>query len=338
MSGDARTNGKITIIDVARMAGVSPSTVSRVINSPDLVNSETRKKVKKALDDTGFVPNLLAGGLSSKRSRTVALFIPSVAFGLFDTTIRVLVQEMAARGYQVLMGFGGRSDEEFNRSLVMALARQPDAIITIGLAYYPETRKRLLDAGIPIVQAWERPKNPVEMVAGFSHEEVGEALGEHALRMGYKRIHLLWNAGAKGSLMRFGLSRILLENGMPEPSIEIFPFPGNFMQGKNAMKGIARLGEDKRPDCVICASDWLAHGAIVGGLGAGMKIPEDIAVTGFGDLDFAEGIEPSLTTIRIDGEKIACQIVELLMERMSGKPVRQPIVDLGFELIQRQSG
>ena len=327
---------RTTIMDVAQRAGVSPATVSRAINTPSLLSAKTLERVRAVMAETAYVPNMLAGGLASNRSRTIAFFVPSVGLGLFENSIRGVVEAMSRDGYQVLLGFGGRTDEEFNEALVNALARRPDGIIAIGVTVQERTRARLLGAGVPVLQAWELPDQPVDMVVGFSHEQVGRALGRFLIEKGYRRPHLIWGQGRLPLATRYGLTLTLVEAGYPEPRHTNFDFPTSFLQGAAMLEDLfASPGE--HPDCLICISDWAAHGAMVAAARRGLRVPDDVAIIGFGDMDFAVGLWPSLTTVRIDGTEIAQRSTSMMLQRLRGEMPPELIVDIGFSIVRRES-
>jgi len=326
----------LTIIDVARAAGVSPATVSRAMNTPSMVSAKTLQKIRAVLAETAYVPNSMARGLASSRSRTIAFFVPSVGLGLFESSILFIAQAMAQNDYQVLLGFGGRTDEEFNAALVRALTSRPDGIILIGVTVQDSTRAHLRRARVPVLQAWELPAEPVDMVVGFSHEQVGRALGDFLLENGYKRPHLVWAQGRLPLATRYGLTLRLVEAGYPEPGITQFPFPSTFADGAAAFQQIFD-GSGPPPDSLVCISDAAAHGAMVAATRRGLRVPEDVAIIGFGDLDFAAGLWPSLTTVRIDGQEIAAQASRMMLARLQGEAPPARIVDVGFTLARRES-
>jgi LacI family gluconate utilization system Gnt-I transcriptional repressor len=322
---------------VAKRAGVSPVTVSRVINTPSLVTEQMQAKVAKAVAELGYVPNLLAGGLASARSRAISVIVPGIYLSLFNDTLHEIVMQSAKAGYQVSVGFAGRSQEESTRTISDALSRRPDGLILMvtGGVWDREARERIIAADIPVVEAWDLPKRPIDMAVGYSIEGLSEEISRFIIDQGYERPFFLWARGPRGVSLRFGISQALIEAGREEPEHLQFAFPGQFSDGLNAIDKIAEL--DERPDLLLCMSDWVAHGAMLGARQRGWSVPKDIAICGFGDQSFAPYLEPSLTSIRIDGRAIGQASITMLLDRLQGNSPGPATHDVGFELIRRES-
>ena len=139
----------MTLADVAQIAGVSPITVSRVVNRPELVTADTLAHVQQVIDRTGYVPNLLAGGLASKRTRLVAALVPSLTNSIFVDTIEALTDRLWQAGYQVLLGLSGYPATREEALLSAVLSRRPDAIYLTGINHSAASRQRLINARIP---------------------------------------------------------------------------------------------------------------------------------------------------------------------------------------------
>ena len=187
----ARSTGSVTLADVAMLAGVSPITVSRVVNRPELVTAETIEHVQQVIERTGYVPNMLAGGLASRRSRLVAAIVPSITNAIFVDSVQAFTDRLWEAGYQVLLGLSGYPAMREDALLAAVLSRRPDAILLTGINHSPEVRQRLLAARIPIVETWDMTPTPIDMLVGFSHEKVGEAVARHLLAKGHRRLGLI---------------------------------------------------------------------------------------------------------------------------------------------------
>lgn len=334
MTNRSRNPGKITIRDVARAAGVSAATVSRALNTPGMLAPKTLQRVREAIDHSRFMPNMLAGSLAMRRTHSIALFIPSVKLSLFEPTLRTIIEEFSAQNQQVLIGFGGTTDAEFNEQLGRALMRRPDAGIVIGIQLNAGTRQRIAELEIPFLQSWEAPADPLDMAVGYDYDEVGKALAGLVVRRNYRRPALVWGTGHIPGLTRESIVRRLLAAGLPEPACVTVKFPGDFRDGAAAFPALW----EGRPDCVLCISDLVAHGLIAQAGRAGLSVPGDLAVVGFGDMSFAEGMHPPLTTIRIDAEEIGRHSAAMILQRLAGEAVPERSLNLGFELVERVSG
>ena len=325
----------VTISEVAAAAGVSTATVSRFFNSPEKLKERTAGKVRKAVDDTGYVPNMLAGGLASSRSRLVAAVIPAISQSIFSSTIQSLTDALADAGYSVILGLTGAGDERMQRELLSIIGRRPDGIILTGSLPDGAARKQLKATGITIIETWDLPASPIDLVVGVSHQAIGKAVARHALALGRRHAFVISAGGVRALARRDSFSRTMVESGAPEPTVTAFGGTTTYGQGRRAMA--AHL-ETKTPcDVVMCSSDWSAHGALDELRERGIKVPQEIAVIGFGDLDFAAELSPALTTVKIDGGMIGRQAAAFLMSRARGEKIDRPAVDIGFTLIARDS-
>src|SRR5512141_1001279 len=168
----SRSAGTVTVKDVARLAGVSAITVSRALNRPDDLSPRTLERVRTAISQTGYVPNLLAGGLRSAKSKLVAAVVPTVAGPVFLDTIQALTDALDEAGYQLLLGQSGYRTSREDALLDAIIGRRPVGMVLTGMLHSPQGRRRLLGAGIPIVETWDLAPTPIDMAVGFNHERI----------------------------------------------------------------------------------------------------------------------------------------------------------------------
>ncbi len=330
----ARAGKAITLRDVAKVAGVSPITVSRALNHPDLVTPGTLERIRAVVSRTGYVPNVLAGGLRSRRSRIIAAVFPQITNSMFVDTIQVLTDSLRQEGYQVLLGLSSYEVRE-DELIAGILGRQPEGIYLTGISHSPETRRRLIASHIPVVEAWDLTPTPIDMLVGFSHEKAGAAMARHLLEKGHRHIGLVWGDDIRAGVRRRGFVEALANNGIPEPPTSVRPAPGMFQRGREGLAAL--LGAGARVSAVACSSDVLAQGVIAEAQDRGMRIPGDLAVIGFGDFDFAAHTSPALTTIAIEKVTIGRLAAQALLARIRGEEVATRIVDVGFRLVERGS-
>ncbi len=322
----------VTIRDVAKVAGVSAITVSRALSRPELVTAETLARIQAVVARTGYVPNVLAGSLRSRRSRIVAGVFPQISNTLFVDTIQALAERLRQDGYQLLLGlsaYGAREDE----LIAGILGRQPDGIYLTGISHSPETRRRLMASQIPVVEAWDLTPTPIDMLVGFSHTRVGEAMGRHLLERGYRDVGLVWSTDVRAEMRRQGLLSALAAEGIAEAPTSPGPAPATFQRGREGLAELLATG--KRIRAVACSSDPLAQGVIAEARERGLAIPRDLAVIGFGDFDFAAYTSPAITTVAIDKAAIGRVAAERLLARIRGEEVAEKVVDVGFTVVRR---
>jgi len=330
-----RSSGSLTLTDVARMAGVSPITVSRALNNPARLTPETLAKVQEAVARTGYVPNRVAGGLASSRSRLVAALVPTIASPVFLETIQALTDALDADGYQLMLGQGGYGETREDKLLDAIIARRPDGVILTGVMHSPEGRKKLAAAGIPVVETWDLTPTPIDMLVGFSHEKAGAAVAEYLLYRGSRRPGIVSADDHRAGLRRRGFVEAAARGGVTEVPAELMPTPTTLGAGRRALAKLLDAHPDI--DAVFCSSDILALGALTEARARGIRVPEELRVFGFGDNNFAADTHPALSTVRIDGTAIGRQAARFVIDRLAGRPIPQRIVDLGFKLIGRAS-
>ena len=330
-----RSSGGITLMDVAKVAGVSAITASRALNTPTVVSPDTLKRVLDAVTRTGYVPNMLAGGLASSRSRLVAALVPTIAGPVFLETVQALTEALAESGYQLMLGQSGYTGQREDALLDAIIGRRPDGIVLTGIMHSAEGRRRLLAAGIPVVETWDLTPTPMDMLVGFSHEKVGVAVAEYLHGKGHRRLAIVTADDHRASLRQDAFRATAARLGLPAVRSCVVPAPTTLGSGRSGLSQL--LDDDPAIDAVFCSSDVLALGVMTEAQARGIPVPGDFAVFGFGDLGFAGDTHPALTTVRIDGTAIGHQAARFIIDRVEGREVPQRVVDLGFSIVERGS-
>ena len=326
-----------TLADVARMVGVTKITVSRALNEPDRVKPETLARVRDAIKRTGYVPNLVAGALSSNRSRLIVALVPTVAGSVFTPTVQALAARLGEHGYQLLVGQAGYDDAREDALLETIIGRRPDGIVLTGVVHSAQARRRLRAAGIPVVETWELTPKPIDMVVGFSHESIGAAAAAHLHARSRRRLAVITPDDRRARLRAQAFVATAERLGgatRPIPILEVAS-PTPMGEGRSALRVLLAQAPDI--DGVYCGSDTLALGVLIEAKARAIAVPETLAVIGYGDLAFAKDTDPPLTTIRIDGEAIGKQSADMLIARVTGGTALPRAVDVGFTLVERAS-
>ena len=330
-----RRTGGLTLADVARLAGVSAITVSRAVNSPERLGAETLARVLEAIERTGYVPNRVAGGLASNRTRLVAALVPTISGLVFLETVQAMTEALEEAGYQLMLGQSGYDATREDALLDAIIGRRPDGVIITGVVHSPSARRRLAAAGIPVVETWDLTPTPIDMLVGFSHEKAGAAVAEYLAYREVKRPALLAADDYRASLRRKGFVDAAARRGYHDLPVRLVNTPTTLGSGRKALSEILEAHPDV--DAVFCSSDVLANGALTEAQARGISVPGQLRVFGFGDLDFAAHTYPALSTVRIDGTAIGRQAARFVIDRAAGRPIPERINDLGFKLIARAS-
>lgn len=330
-----RGSGAVTLHDVAKLAGVAPITASRAVNTPAQVSSEVRRKVQEAIARTGYVPNLLAGGLASTRSRLIAAVVPTIAGPVFLETVQSLTDALAERGYQLMLGQAGYVGNREDALLEAIIGRRPDGIVLTGIVHSTDGRRRLLASGIPVVETWDLTPTPIDMLVGFSHVDVGRAVAAYLHARGRRRLAVVAGDDERARRRQSAFEIAARSLGLHAVRSVVVPAPTTLRSGRSALAELLR--EPDAIDAVFCSSDLLALGVLTEARSRDIAVPERIAVVGFGDLEFAADLHPALTTVHINGGEIGRQAARFMVDRAEGRTVEARVVDIGFSIVERQS-
>jgi LacI family gluconate utilization system Gnt-I transcriptional repressor len=325
----------VTVHDVAKIAGVSIITVSRALNNPSVVSPETLARVQAAVAKTSYVPNLMAGGLRSARSRLVVALVPTIITPLFASAIDALTRSLEAEGYQLMVGQIGYSHSREDRLLEAIIGRRPDGIVLTGVMHSEQGRKRLIASGIPVVETWDFTQTPIDMLVGFSHDAVGYQVCEYLAGRGRKRLALIGADDERAKRRKEGFLRAAKKLGLREPLVHFVAAPATHASGREGLAEVLKKHADI--DAVFGSSDTVAMGVMTEARARGIAVPKSLAVIGFGDVDFSASLEPALSTVRIDGAELGRIAAQFIVESAEGTRVKKRVVDIGFEIVERAS-
>jgi LacI family gluconate utilization system Gnt-I transcriptional repressor len=305
--------------DIAARVGVSKMTVSRALNrsgSSDRETSEAlRQRILEACEEMGYVLDQTARTFSSKRSGFVAAVIPSLNNSNFSETAEGITAAFEGSGLQLLLGYSNYRVENEEQLLRAMLMRRPEGVILTGGAHTAAARSMLRAAGIPVVETWDLPAEPIEHVVGFSNAEATAALVHHLHAQGYRRIAFIGgtsNRDTRGADRRRGYAEAIKRLGLPEGRVISFGQPPISMaQGGEAIALLVKQWPDV--DAAVCVSDLSAFGALMECQRRGLAVPGRIAIAGFGDFEVARNCHPRLTTVAVDCQAIGRAAGELLL-------------------------
>nr|WP_288500467.1 LacI family DNA-binding transcriptional regulator [uncultured Pseudomonas sp.] len=324
----------VTVKDVALKAGVSPITVSRAIQRPELVSDATREHVLEVVRAMGYVPNLMAGALATSKSRLVAIVLPTIANSIYASVVQAIMDRLAEAGYHTLVGPSGYVPEQEEALLAAILGRRPDGIVLTGTFHTQASRERLASASIPVVEAWDLSDDGLDMQVGFSHEQVGAAVAEHFFAKGYRRWALVGVDDPRALRRCNAVIGRLAGLGVNNVAVQTLPLPATWEVGRKGLANLLDAGE--KPDFIFCSSDTVALGVLAEASTRGLNVPADIAVLGFGDTLNGQFANPALSTVSVNASEMGQQVAEALLRRFDGQPTESR-VDTRFAIIERGS-
>ncbi|MBZ4021012.1 LacI family transcriptional regulator [Rhodobacter sp. TJ_12] len=328
-----------TMADVARLAGVSPMTVSRAFKAQSSVSETTREAILKAADQLGYVFDSTAASLRSQKTDFVAVTIPSINNANFAETLRGLAEGLKARGLQILLGYTDYDMAEEERLIEQFLRRRPEAMVVTGGKHTDRARKLLQNAAIPVIETWDLPKDPIGHVVGFSNARAVESMVDHLVTEGLSRIAFIGgenNTDTRGASRRAGFIAAMQRHGLaPTRLIAAGTPPISMREGAEAMARLLETFPDTQ--AVICVSDLSAFGALTECQRRRVDVPKDLWITGFGDYEISEISVPSLSTINPFPHDIGARSAKLILEVLDGICTAPTTLEITPELLIRQS-
>jgi LacI family transcriptional regulator, gluconate utilization system Gnt-I transcriptional repressor len=336
---------KPTMRDVSRLARVSAMTVSRVLTDPEAVAPATRARVMQAVDQLGYMPDLVAGALSSRRTNFIGLILPTLTNSNFADTAQGLTEVLGVDGYQLLIGYTLYRDGEEERLVRALLPRRPDAIVIAGSVHTAATRRMLDHADIPVVEIWEQPEQPLDRAVGFSNFEAGRAAARHLIGLGHRRIGAIGTevdpgiCDHRGEARLQGFAAMLREAGLADDLVlRAGHAPAAYDHGARAIGALLARAPDV--EAVFAVSDLSAIGALMECRRRGVAVPEQLSLIGFGDFEVGRLGCPSLSTIGIDARGIGREtgrMLRALLRPGTGEAEAERKIDVGFQLLARET-
>jgi len=323
-----------TLADVARAAGVSLSTASRALSEPALVRDDTAERVREAANMLGYVPHGAARALATRRTRTIGAVFPPVENPIFASATHALARVLAAEGYTLLLA-SHEYDMQGELDAVRALVeRGADGMVLVGLDRLPETYNVLDRASIPYEIAWSLDGGPHHCV-GLSHRGASIRATQHLLDLGHTQLAVIagdthGNDRARDRLA--GVRDALESRGLELPPERVVQATFSLAQGRAAF---AKLWE-RAPGftAVVGGNDPLALGALLECQARGIRVPGQMSIVGFDDIELAGEITPGLTTVRVPSAEIGGEAGRRLLARLAGEEVPR-VKELAAPLIVR---
>ncbi|MFM0513377.1 LacI family DNA-binding transcriptional regulator [Paraburkholderia sp. RL17-373-BIF-A] len=338
--GKTRPGGHaVRMIDVARAANVSLMTVSRALKEPALLSEETRKLVLDTVRRVGYVPNHIASNLASARSNVVGQIVPSIQNSLYSHSIKGCADVLRTAGVQLLLADSGYSLEDEEALIDAFLAQRVCGLVLHNTVHTPRATQMIRAAGIPIVETGDLARTPIDMAVSYSNFNAAKEMTLYLAGRGYKSIGFVClttknNMRARERLK--GYHAALTALGRERNPGLVREVEGGLTSGAHAMVDMMQRAPEV--DAIFFAGDVLAVGALFEAQRRNWKVPERIAIAGFDDLDILRHTVPRLTCLNLPRLEIGRRSAEALLQRMrSNEPAVPTKLDLGFEIIQRES-
>jgi LacI family transcriptional regulator len=326
--------------DVAALAGVSVGTVSNVLNAPHLVAEPTRQRVVGAIDKLGWVRNDSARQLRAGRSLSVGLIVLDLGNPFFTDVARAVEEFCYGQGHSVHVGNSDQAPER-EATLLRHFAEQRVAgVILAPIADNGEPADQARRSGLPVVLV-DRANNPSFCCVGVDDIDGGYQAAHHLVSQGHRRLAFV---GSPDLLTQVRDRRRGVDLAMEGTAAQCLALPTDTLgaaDGRRAAESLAALPAGERPTGVVAANDLLAIGLLQGLVGAGLRVPDDVALVGYDDIEFAAAAAVPLSSVRQPRRELGLTAARLLFEEMAAADGDQPhahrVVKLTPELVVRRS-
>jgi LacI family gluconate utilization system Gnt-I transcriptional repressor len=327
-----------TLDDVARLARVSPITVSRALRKPDIVSAELRGRIDAAVRRLAYVPNAAASRLASARSHAVGVVVPTLYNIIFSDYLHALHDSFLASGLQVVVVNSRYSPDEEENAIRTLLGQHVEAIIVVGVDHTADARRLLERVKVPVIETFELTSDPIDINIGLSQRLAGQAATAHLLGLGHRRVgFMVGHLDVRAKARMEGYKRAMEEAGLAcGDLVASAPRQSSVTLGSAIMSGLCEGG--RVPEALFCIDDNLAVGALFECRRRGVAVPGDISILGFHDLEFAACAEPPLSSVatrRYEMGRLAAETAIGIIA--SGKRPRLRQVDVGFAVTPRRS-
>jgi len=328
---------KIGVREIAKRVGVAPITVSRALAKPEMVSQTTRDKVLKAIDQAGFVPNRIASSMRSS-GRMIGTVVPPLINSGIAEQVQGMSDECHENGYSMLLVQGEFEQQAEEKAIRTLIGWRPAGFVLQSFVQSDTARGLLQNDSAPVVEISEIKGNkPIDMAVGVSNFETAYAMTMHLAAKGYKRIGFVStpiHGNDRLQQRRIGYLSALEILGADSNGLEV-EVPLTAQGGAAALIELTQQHRDI--DAIFFSSDTLAVGAIQECHRRQWKVPERIGIAGYGDMDIAARLYPSLTTVRIDRYEMGRRAVRVLLAKIAGDQKISTITSLGFEIVDRES-
>lgn len=327
----------ITIADVAREAGVSAMTVSRALREPGKVSAKSLEKIRAVIDRLGYVPDPAARALAAGRTNVIGVIVPSVTNNVFADVMAGIYSRAEGTDWQVQLGNSRYSPLEEERLVRTFLSQRPAGLIISGIDQSAATAAALRSANCRIVQVMETGPEPFDMMIGFSHLEASRAAARHLVAAGYRKPGFIAARLDPRTQRRLeGFRDVAREAGLLDPRrIITTPRASTVTLGCELTADLLARAPDT--DAILCNNDDLAMGALFECQRRGIDVPRQIGICGFNDLEMMAVANPAVTSVKTYRLDMGQRAMEMMIAALSGEDPKDKWVDLGFEVVARDS-
>jgi LacI family gluconate utilization system Gnt-I transcriptional repressor len=327
----------VTMADVALEANVAAMTVSNCYRAPARVHPETFARVAAAATKLGYLRNLVAGGLASGRSQVIGVAVPSLQNSNFVGTIQGLEDRLSRLGYQLMLTIASTAARE-HAAVRAFVERRVDGIVLTGTQHDEAMVSLLKNAGVPVVETWSLKGPFLDMGVGFSLYDAAHQMAQHIVSRGYRKVGF---AGLEPrETLRFlerqtGFQDALRQAGLRHDLLAFGTESMGFSAGKVAMEKLLEI--EPGLDAIFCVTDVVAAGVLFECVRRGWSVPGRLGIAGYGDYEIASETSPKISTVRSPAYEMGVAAADLVVDRLTTSVSTSKVLDVGYELMLRES-
>ncbi|KMW60241.1 Ribose operon repressor [Candidatus Rhodobacter oscarellae] len=334
MSEKSSKNSKVSLAEVARAAGVSKMTASRVLRGEGGYSEKTRDLVMQKIDLLGYVPNRLATVFAGDQTSTfVGVSIPDLGNEVFAQVLEGIDRKLRSFGYQTVLGLTQHTIQEEEAWIETVLSWQPAGLILTGRSHSPRALEMLRNAGIPIVEIWDLNSSPLDISVGVNHYDCGFEMGRYLVGLGYRSLGYVGTSHdtANAATARLeGFTKAITDGGGSVARQFCLHDTASYYPGFYGTEQL--LASGAAVDCIYYQNDAMAFGGLQYCEKLGLSVPADIGVAGWGDMPIASVLQQRLTSLHVSHLKLGQAAAEAMVARISGEP-HPTARDTGFHLV-----
>jgi LacI family transcriptional regulator len=329
--------GKVKLEDVARNAHVSPATVSRVLNHPEIVRQEVRERVSRSIAELSYTRDSAGRALKSGRTFTIGAVVPTLGVGIFAEGVEALQNRLSEHGYTLLIANSQYDSKKELAEVQSLIERGVDGVVLVGDDHLPKLKKLLRQHGTHFVTTYVCKARSGMPAIGIDNASATYDLTRYLLDLGHRIFGVIANLPStndRSLARRAGIVRALEEAGLTLPDASVIGAVHSVAQGREALRTL--VSRNPSITAVMCTTDTLAIGALAEARAMGLRVPQALSVTGFDDIEISSQFDPSLTTISVPVAEIGRNAADYLLDALT-RSARRRAALLPYRLIIRGS-
>jgi LacI family transcriptional regulator len=329
--------GNIRLVDVAKRADVSVATVSRVMNTPQVVRPDVRQRVNDVIKEMGYTRNAAARALRSQSNRLFGALVPTLNQAIYAAMIDALQRRLSEKGYLLVVGQTDFSPETELLHVNALIEHGAEALVLVGHAHSPELYQLLERKKIPFINTYTYSPDSGHPCVGFDNALATRQMADFVMDLGHQDVAMIVGItknNDRATERLEGVRQAIEARGMTLNPDYVFESRYTIDGGRHAMRQLLRL--ERPPTAVLTGSDVLAFGALVECKAQGIAVPEQVSIVGFDDMEFAAHLDPPLTTLQVPVAQMGQNAADYLLACVANEP-RYDQVELETRLVVRKT-